>query len=266
MNKKNHTDQYFSKRALDGSYGKLYTDTDYDRENICMRARRNHVIDYLSTIKHRKQLVLTDIGSGGSELGREFIDLGFDYFASDRSLAMLQNASSFSSKLFQADAACLPLKPGSVDIITILGVIEFIKDIKPVLSEIHQALKPEGLVLVSVTTKYHFENIVKFALMVPRQILRFFYYKITKKKPYKVKHYYRTKKQLVQKMKEQGFHVEQVIYYNPNFICFPLSRIPRLRRLSTKLTLKWEHKANRFFWRFFSTAVLVIGKKNGRFH
>jgi len=86
-----------------------------------------------------------DLGVGTGNVLRQLSE-SFQRFAIDFTLSMLKTTKKHfpSAHLVQADASILPFKSGSFDLVTAVGLLEYIQDIIPLFNEVCRTLKKEG--------------------------------------------------------------------------------------------------------------------------
>lgn len=119
--------------------------------------------------------LVLDVGcAAGAEI-QLLLNLGFRVVGIDYSEEMLRFArQQYGTKngvtLCRADAESLPFASASFDYIVCLGVFEYLSSYGICLDEIHRVLRPGGLVIISVPTRFSIERMsYKFCsvLVVP---------------------------------------------------------------------------------------------------
>jgi ubiquinone/menaquinone biosynthesis C-methylase UbiE len=95
-------------------------------------------------------LRILDVGSGTGAVPSDFSRYGW-ICASDRSLDAMRFARSRGVRVAAvSDAAVLPIKSGSVDLVIAFDVIEHVDDDRAMLAELKRVLKPGGAVAIHV--------------------------------------------------------------------------------------------------------------------
>jgi 2-polyprenyl-6-hydroxyphenyl methylase/3-demethylubiquinone-9 3-methyltransferase len=108
------------------------------------------------------ELVL-DLGcAAGAEI-ESLLNLGFRVVGIDYSAEMLRFARrryviSNRVKLCRADAESLPFASASFDLVVCLGVFEYLPSYGFCLDEIHRVLRPGGIVIISVPTRFSLDQ------------------------------------------------------------------------------------------------------------
>ncbi|MCB9882667.1 MAG: methyltransferase domain-containing protein [Planctomycetes bacterium] len=100
--------------------------------------------------------IVADIGSGGGILASRIASHAGRVFAFDRSFASLDRLAQRSIPSLtcvRADATCLPISSGSVDVALLADIIEHVEDWPAVLSEAARIVKPGGHVYVSTINR-----------------------------------------------------------------------------------------------------------------
>lgn len=252
--------KYFNQRAADGSYAALYKGGPPTRENWSYRARRDKALALVADLRPRLPQTpkVLDVGCAGGELAEDLVGLGFHYTGLDRSPIMLERARQRHPQLqfVQGEAAHLPFPDASFDLVNALGLIEYLDDPHTFLNEAQRVLRGDGgCLLLSVSTRYCWENWLKGLLWLPRRVLGFFYFRVTGKQRYPIRHQMRSARSLRRLLHSHGFVLRTTVYYNPDPFCFPLSRC--FPRLSLRASMALESRARRFPWRWTCTGVLV---------
>jgi SAM-dependent methyltransferase len=91
-----------------------------------------------------------DVGAAGGGNTRVLRDLGWHAVAVEYGETGAAVAQSRGLPVFRADAQCLPVRSGSVGLVTALDVIEHLPDDKASLAEMHRVLRPGGRLLIAV--------------------------------------------------------------------------------------------------------------------
>lgn len=94
--------------------------------------------------------VLLDIGCGTGMLLQDLEKRGFATGLDFSSIALEYCQKGGSANLGRADVRHLPVKSGSVDLITALDLIEHIEDDHGLMGEFYRVLKPGGIAVMSV--------------------------------------------------------------------------------------------------------------------
>jgi len=132
-----------------------------------VRTEYNEILESILT----SDFVWIDIGCGSNKHVKKFgkmvkYTVGMD-------LLPPSDPSSF----FTADMNYLPLKSGNIDLITVRFVVEHIKNIEPILSEIQRILKPGGQLLILTTNTWSPYILLGrlLPLSLKTTLIRFFY-------------------------------------------------------------------------------------------
>ncbi len=116
----------------------------YITDEICKLERHNNIRTVL------------DIGCGGGRYARYMSEKGFNVFALDKNLAMIEATQNQNIRTLQCDMTKIPLKGQKFDLILCIGVLHnatsrssFIKAIK----EIKRLINKGGHIIISIFTK-----------------------------------------------------------------------------------------------------------------
>jgi ubiquinone/menaquinone biosynthesis C-methylase UbiE len=108
------------------------------------------LLEEYSKYPDKTNLKILDIGCGTGGTTKALTKFG-DVCGSDYSLTALKHARENGlDKLIKCSASNLPFRPETFDTITILDVLEYIKDDVRVLKEIRSSLKKDGIIFISV--------------------------------------------------------------------------------------------------------------------
>jgi len=110
----------------------------------------NQKLEFLLNSLETKQKKVLDIGTGTGNVLQFFADADC-LIGIDITLPMLKAAMQIhpGSKLIQADALNVPVKPDSVEFITAVGLSEYLKDIDLFFKEAHRILRNGGYFLLT---------------------------------------------------------------------------------------------------------------------
>jgi ubiquinone/menaquinone biosynthesis C-methylase UbiE len=148
------------------------------------------------------------------------------------------------------DAYALDVQNGQYDIVTAMGLIEYLDDEPRYMKEMNRIIKNGGTAIIT------YPNIWS-PWRIWNRILRFIAHR--GKKPLLLHREYTVKRTLDQ-FKEHGFEPTRVVYYNFKLIPFPLDRyLPRFTVWTSKI---FEH-LDRTPLKFLGTAFIVEAKKRG---
>lgn len=200
---------------------------------------------------------LLDLGCAGGELAEELGELGHGYLGIDASADMIHRARRrYPDRCFRiGDARQSGLSSSSFDAVVALGLLEYMEEPDGLLSEVGRLLRPGGDLFLSVPSRYCFENWIKALLFFPRRVLASYYFHFTGRQPYRIRHLAFSPVRLRALLHRHGFEIRELTRYNPNPLCFPLSRA--VPGLSVRTSQRLEDRADSFPWKFFATAFLL---------
>lgn len=130
---------------------------DYDRFALSDKYRAFVKLDKIGLkYFHHKNARVLDLGCGTGLSSVEFFKRDFEVTGIDISQGMLDEAKKYSFKKLICQDLEKPLKVDDnyFDIVTLTGVMEFIKNPLKLFLEIKKKLKNKGLFLLSVPEKY----------------------------------------------------------------------------------------------------------------
>jgi glycosyltransferase involved in cell wall biosynthesis/SAM-dependent methyltransferase len=107
--------------------------------------------------RHRRPGRLLDVGCSGGHLLAEATRLGWRGVGTDLSRDACAIARADTGRpAVQSDAAVLPVRSGSMDAVTLLGIVDLSTDPLATLCEAHRVLAPGGVLVVRVTNaRFH---------------------------------------------------------------------------------------------------------------
>lgn len=137
-----------------GRWREIYSGTSFHDHTIQQRLVRT-----LATIDAKQPqpagLHALDVGCGAGQLVVELARRGYRTSGVDLAAGMVAAArerattAGVEATIEQADVAALPFPDESVDLLTALGVIEYLRDQTPALREFHRVLAPGGYAIVT---------------------------------------------------------------------------------------------------------------------
>jgi ubiquinone/menaquinone biosynthesis C-methylase UbiE len=139
--------------------------------------------DYLSQwASHRMEVVLKSIGEHGLPLTAKALDIGmgsghllselsqrgYEIWGADYAVNIIRNtAQNFASintnlmnRFLAADVESLPLKQNTFDLVTCLGVLEYVSNVKIALQELYRIIRPGGYLFLAVSSPHRFDSLL----------------------------------------------------------------------------------------------------------
>lgn len=143
-----------------------------DQDNIL---RVHKIEEYLKSYIHTlsdAHPTLLDIGCGGGQIDKKFIDLGYDVYGTDISRENLIRAKKIGVRVKQSDAnRSLPYGSGFFSVVFAGEIIEHLFDTRIFLSEIQRVLRAGGLLILTTPNLAHLPDRCKFLFGIsPSQI------------------------------------------------------------------------------------------------
>jgi len=117
-------------------------------------ARRRMVLELLFNEPSLRRCL--DVGCGTGDYLPALLERNLDVWAVDAAPAMVQQvrerygAKNPSLHLSEGDVERLPYPDGWFDAVLCIGVVEYLRDDRPSLSEIHRVLRPGGVAIITV--------------------------------------------------------------------------------------------------------------------
>lgn len=151
----------FSHADAAGKWNALYDDETECLEECNFRLRRDITVAQVLRIVTPESQVL-DLGCGAGPVVSELRQRGVSVVGIDYSEDMLEHARARlrsqhldDGRLFQGDCRHTAYPDESFDVIVCLGVISYIENYDPALSEIRRLLKPGGTVILSFRNMFN---------------------------------------------------------------------------------------------------------------
>ena len=198
--------------------------------------RRKLLRLFLSFLSLPHECVVLDIGCGtGSNLkvleiiGRTVIGLDRSFYA--LSLARKKTSSS----LLNGDLSKLPIRPQSVGLIVAMDILEHLDDDATGIRSLHQALKQQGILIITVPA---FRSLWGIQDEVTGHKRRY------------------SRQEIVNKLRRGGFEIMKSSYFN-FFLFFPIVIARRLIHLAG-LRIESENEINFPIINFFLKAIFSL--------
>jgi ubiquinone/menaquinone biosynthesis C-methylase UbiE len=154
-------DSQFSKQEVSGSFDRQASYYSDERgESPWFQAQVKIALEMLPS----GQGLILDLGcAAGAEiqplLNRGFRVVGVDYSTEMLKFARQRYGTRDGVSLCRCDADSLPFTSASFDHVVCLGVFEYLSSYELCMNEIHRILRPGGLVIISVPTRYSLDRI-----------------------------------------------------------------------------------------------------------
>lgn len=201
---------------------KSYQD-EYSRETpegYSFRVRREKVLDMLPD---GTGLHILDLACGPGIMIKGLRAKNYRITAIDAAPDMVALAREVAGDDTQVvcevgDAYALSVPDGAFDIVTAMGLIEYLDDEPKYLREMNRIVKDSGTAIITypnVWSPWRMWN------RVLRALVRVF-------KPHKQTHLLHreyTKKRTIEQFKNHGFDVQEILYYNFKLVPYPLDRL-----------------------------------------
>jgi len=190
----------------------------------------------LSTIRILPQCPIVDIGCGvGSNLS-VLESHRLNIFGLDRSFYALSLASKkFKRSLINGDLNQLPLKPNSIGIIVAMDILEHLEDDLNGIHELYNALKKEGILILTVPAFRFLWGIQDIVTGHQRRY---------------------SGQEIMIKLRKEGFEILRASYFNL-FLFFPILLGRRMIRL-LGLKIESENEINFPLLNFFLKAIFSL--------
>lgn len=160
--KKEHRNSFHSSGELYGKWHDIYSGSDYLSK--WARHRLDTALGLLSAYGLGKKGNALDIGIGSGVLMREVGRMGARTYGADISLdlaARLRNSGC--RRLMVADVESLPLSSKAFDLVTCLGVLEYVPDDRKALGELYRIISPGGHLVLAVASYHRYNALLNMA-------------------------------------------------------------------------------------------------------
>jgi ubiquinone/menaquinone biosynthesis C-methylase UbiE len=151
----------FQEGTLFNQWRNIYDDDTYWSKWAAHRMEE--VVDSIDQISvESTRGMAMDIGVGAGKILEVLASRGFRTYGADFSIGMIQNCREVISKkgknqisgFIASDVENLPIRNDSLDLLTCMGVFEYLKNDQKGISELFRVLKPGGHVIL-VVASYH---------------------------------------------------------------------------------------------------------------
>ncbi len=184
-------------------------------EGHSFRIRKTRCMDMLSTVPAGGHVA--DIGCGPATMIKELLDRGFIVTGTDIAPHMIEECKTrFANEPRASFVVCsaehIPLPNGSQNAVTAMGLLEYLNDEPATLKEFHRLLKPGGVAILTYPHYWSPSRIWnRFTNLLARPIL--FVLRKGKKGP-GVKHREYELAPTLHMIRDTGFKIEDVVFYN----------------------------------------------------
>ncbi len=159
--------RYFSTKS--NFWTVVYTQEDgacNDYMGFHMRRRRDVVLNLLSKCLDRQGAVL-DVGCGSGALVASMAEMGHLVHGVDLSPGMVAKARTYVSEqglnpdnIQSAAVEKLPFDDNTFDVVTCVGVLEYVCDEKAALTELKRVVKKDGRIILTMPNIFKLQNIL----------------------------------------------------------------------------------------------------------
>lgn len=151
-----------------------------------MRRRRDVVLECLSEFQGPEGIVL-DVGCGSGALVVAMAGMNHQVHGMDISEGMVAMARKFSEEqglnpehIHLGEVEAIPYDDGFFDVVTCVGVLEYVCDEKVALSELQRIIKTDGLIILTMPNILKLQYLLDPYYWCVRSIKYFFRKKLTK--------------------------------------------------------------------------------------
>lgn len=223
---------YFDKQAIDYKDG-------YDAltpRGYSFRLRRKRVIELLSDLPQGAKIL--DVGCGPGVYTQAFLDCGFEVWGIDPAPEMIKTAQDRFNKNPRTHfrvgrVESLPFSDGLFKAVVAAGLFEYLDSAKVGFREVNRILSKEGIFIATFPFLWSLPRMWDRLVISPvAKVIRYFW-----KRPPVIDSKEFSVKQVVKLLKESGFSVQKVVFYNSRLIWTPFDRLfPKLSYWLSKNT------------------------------
>lgn len=157
MNKNIHELDFTDQSTIE-YWDKVYDIKDFNGDNY--RQRMHTVLAWMDGLNLNGNTKILEAGCGAGRFAHEAARRGYKVSGMDYSHGMVVKASQICNNgdrakvaFLQGNIEALPVKPSSFDVIVCLGVIGYLKSEEQALESFARALKPGGILAISIVNK-----------------------------------------------------------------------------------------------------------------
>ncbi len=233
---------------------------EYERltpEGYSFRIRRKKVLALIPSVSRGLAL---DIGAGPGILISGLEDLGYSVTATDAAPNMVRTISKQhpQATAITAPAERLPLPDKTYDVVTMLGLLEYLSHEDLALSEVWRVLRPGGLLVVTFPHAYSPWRLWNRLLVSTVGIFGRYFRIIFDKPSAAIVHREYRPRVAEQLLAKNGFEILRVYFYNFKLIPYPLDKFFPLLTVKTS---EWLEKLDRGPLSFLGTGFIYLARK-----
>lgn len=238
------------------------TSTPYAREydlitpdGFSFRSRRENVLQMLPD-GHNKHIL--DLASGPGVMIKDLRKKGFRVTCVDAAPGMIEIAKTVAPNdpmvtCEVGDAYSLRFEAKTFDVVTAMGLIEYLHDEEKFLKELYRVTKPGGMVIITLPNVWSPWRIWNRMLRVIRSLIV--------KRPQPLLHREYTVAGFRSLLRNNKFDPYLVSYYNMKLVLYPFDRLfPRLTARLTELCEWMTHTP----LKFMATGFIVASKHDAK--
>jgi len=205
-------------------------DKEYARETpegYSFRVRRERVLELIPQDGKGKRIL--DIASGPGVMVEGYHALGYEIDCVDAAPEMIEIARKKhghvpNTTFDVGDVYALDYTDGTFDVVTAMGLVEYLDDQDKAMAEMARVTKKGGTVIVTFPSKPSFWRAWARMLRAFTSPARALYRKLTGRKKYPINHREYTEHEAVEYMKRHKLEPDDVVYYNFKFMPFPFDK------------------------------------------
>lgn len=203
---------------------------EYDRETpegYSFRVRRERVLEMLPSPGEGKHIL--DVACGPGIMAEGVSKKGYSIDCIDAAPDMIEIARKKYGGVPNAtfavgDVYAINAPAGTYDVVTAMGLVEYLDDQDKAMAEMARVTKKGGTVIVTFPNHPSFWRAWARTLRAVTDFPRAVYRKLTGKKKYPITHREYTEKEARAYMHKHGLHPESVVYYNFKVTPFPFDK------------------------------------------